>query len=98
MDGLPAMKKGLEFGRHEKVEPIKKMVGPLAPKNNMRGASSGGFALETTAAIALVSFILGLLLALYGQDILAFSPSRTLALPFVDRRTFSFGSLPSLGA
>lgn len=92
------MKKGLEFGKNEKVEPIKKMVGPLAPKNNLKGAGSAGFALENTAIIAMVSFILGVLLALYGQDLLALSPSRTISIPFVDRSSFAFGSFPSSGA
>ena len=31
MDGLPGMRRALEAGKKEKVAPIKKMVGPLAP-------------------------------------------------------------------
>ena len=89
MDGLPAMKMGLEVGKREKVEPIKKMVGPLAPKNNQKGGGAAGLTLEIVVAIALVSFILGALLALYGRDILALGPPRTFTLPFTDR-----GSLP----
>ncbi|KAI0008207.1 hypothetical protein F4779DRAFT_462362 [Xylariaceae sp. FL0662B] len=33
MDGLPGMPRGLTAGRIHAIEPIKKMVGPLAPKN-----------------------------------------------------------------
>ncbi|KAI0204139.1 hypothetical protein F4808DRAFT_414884 [Astrocystis sublimbata] len=33
MDGLPGMRRGLEAGKRFSVEPMKKMVGKLAPKN-----------------------------------------------------------------
>ncbi|KAH8692834.1 pyridoxamine phosphate oxidase family protein [Talaromyces proteolyticus] len=36
MDGLPAMHTGLTVAQQEKIAPIKKMVGPLAPENGVR--------------------------------------------------------------
>ncbi|KAI0602808.1 hypothetical protein F4775DRAFT_535816, partial [Biscogniauxia sp. FL1348] len=35
MDGLPGMPRGLVAAKKYSVEPVKKMVGPLAPKNGM---------------------------------------------------------------
>lgn len=63
MDGLPGMKIGLETGKAEKIAPIVKMVGPLAPKNGT------GYAVHTQKQITLIillSFLLGVFAALYG--------------------------------
>ncbi|KAB5557852.1 hypothetical protein GE09DRAFT_88828 [Coniochaeta sp. 2T2.1] len=57
IDGLPGMKKGLEVGKKEKVEPIKKMVGPLAPRLNRTGGA--GVSVATVVVIALLSLLLG---------------------------------------
>lgn len=58
MDGLPGMKRGLEFGKKAKVEPLKKMVGPLTPKNGFVHAE--GFTLEQVIIVFLVAFIAGI--------------------------------------
>jgi hypothetical protein len=65
MDGLPGMKIGLATARAEKIAPIQKMVGPLAPK--IGGGVAG--AVHTQRQIALIvvlSFLLGVFAALYG--------------------------------
>lgn len=63
MDGLPGMKLGLLTGKAEKIAPMVKMVGPLAPKNadgyNTRDQ-------RQTVLIILLSFLLGVFAALYG--------------------------------
>lgn len=74
------------------------MVSLLAPKNNsLRGSTFASPALRTTSVIAFISFILGALIALFGQDILAFASLRALALLSVDKGLLSFRSLLSLG-
>lgn len=60
MDGMPGMQRALVAGKREKVAPIKKMVGPLAPKGYSHGP---GIALPHVILVALVSFVLGLALA-----------------------------------
>jgi len=63
------MKKGIEIGRNHNVEPIKKMVGPLAP-NNIR-VGGDGVAVKTVAMVAFLSLILGALLGIYGHELAA---------------------------
>jgi hypothetical protein len=63
MDGLPGMKRGLEFGRLENVAPIKKMVGPLAP---VRYQFTGSYTLEHLIVVAVLFLFLGLALAHFG--------------------------------
>ena len=82
MDGLPAMRAALKTGKLENVEPAKKMVGPLAPKNIVGRYGGNSFALETVWVVSAVSFILGVLLALYGQGLLDLSPSKVILTPF----------------
>jgi hypothetical protein len=94
MDGLPGMKQGLEIARKEKVEPIKKMVGPLAPKNYQTIRS--GVAVETAVVIALASLILGALLALYGASVAA--PAGTFVVPGVNTSSISLEAVPILRA
>jgi hypothetical protein len=60
MDGLPGMRRGLAAGKRHKVTPIVKMVGPFAPKRYHNGY---GFGLSHVMLIALLSFVIGLLLA-----------------------------------
>lgn len=67
MDGLPGMQRALAAGQRENVAPIKKMVGPLAPKAYHSGT---GISLQQLLAVALISFILGMLLALKGDTLL----------------------------
>ncbi|KAK5088415.1 hypothetical protein LTR05_002633 [Lithohypha guttulata] len=59
MDGLPGMKRGLEVGKREHIEPLKKMVGPLAPKNGF--VHSDGFTLEQVIVVFIVAFIAGIM-------------------------------------
>ncbi|KAI1803433.1 hypothetical protein F4811DRAFT_524796 [Daldinia bambusicola] len=53
MDGLPAMPRALKAGRSYAIEPIKKMVGPLAPKNGAGSGARSGFLLEHFVIIVL---------------------------------------------
>ncbi|KAI1104023.1 hypothetical protein F4804DRAFT_208534 [Jackrogersella minutella] len=59
MDGLPGMQRGLEAGRLHAIQPIKKMVGPLAPKNRTSSSMRSGFQIEH-----IIIIILALLLAI----------------------------------
>jgi hypothetical protein len=63
------MKTGLEIGKTEKIEPIKKMVGPLAPTS--RRAGNPTFTVENAVMIALLSLALGVFLGLHGEAIAA---------------------------
>ncbi|KAH8896434.1 pyridoxamine phosphate oxidase family protein [Thozetella sp. PMI_491] len=64
MDGLPGMKRGVEYGKLGKVEPIKKMIGPLAPKNQHPGMQSPA---AETLLLVFLSFALGVIFAQYGS-------------------------------
>jgi len=64
MDGLPGMRRGLLAGKRDRVAPIKKMVGPLAPSRYENGL---GFRLGHVLLLILLSFLLGFTLASYGQ-------------------------------
>lgn len=60
MDGLPSMKRGLQaLKENTDVSPIKKMVGPLAPKNGI--THSDGFTLEQVIVIFVAAFIAGMM-------------------------------------
>lgn len=74
MDGLPAMKLGMQAGKQYTVEPLKKMVGPLAPSNNQRFRS--GLSVEAVMLIALLSFIVGASLALYSPILLPLAQAK----------------------
>ena len=63
MDGLPGMQRGQIIAKEKKVVPIKKMVGPLAPKKYVN--PHGGVHLEVVVIIAIICFILGALLSLW---------------------------------
>ncbi|KAI1337142.1 pyridoxamine phosphate oxidase family protein [Xylariaceae sp. FL0016] len=66
MDGLPGMSRGLEAGKKYSIEPLKKMVGPLAPKN-------GGYASKTDLHVSyLVIALLTLLMAVLAATHPAF--------------------------
>jgi hypothetical protein len=61
MDGLPGMQRGQEAAKRENITPIKKMVGPLAPKKYV--IPYGGVQTEFVVLAAVVSFLLGCLFA-----------------------------------
>lgn len=63
MDGLPGMKIGLATSRVQGIKPIVKMVGPLAPKN---GTAHIVYTKRQLSFIVLLSFVIGILTALYG--------------------------------
>ena len=77
MDGLPGMKVGLQAGKQYSVEPLKKMVGPLAPSNNQKFRT--GVSVEYIALIALLSFMIGAVLALYAPVLLPFAQDKLQA-------------------
>jgi hypothetical protein len=98
MDGLPSMKTALEVGENKKVEPIKKMVGPLAPRNKRTGGGAG-VATGTVVIVAMLSLVLGVLLASYGRDTIdAVAPTSKLVFPSLHASSLSFDSLPILGS
>ncbi|KAI8946324.1 pyridoxamine phosphate oxidase family protein [Xylaria longipes] len=51
MDGLPAMRRGLKAGKEFSVEPMKKMVGKLAPKNGNQATA------ELHVAYVVIAFL-----------------------------------------
>ncbi|KAI1463615.1 uncharacterized protein F4812DRAFT_235718 [Daldinia caldariorum] len=53
MDGLPAMPRAMKTARVYAIEPVKKMVGPLAPKNGASPGARSGFLLEHFVIILL---------------------------------------------
>jgi len=64
MDGLPGMQRGLIAAKRENIAPIKKMVGPLTPTRYRD--TRPGHELDRVILVAVLSFLLGALLALYG--------------------------------
>ena len=59
MDGMPGMKRAVKAGKTFSVEPIKKMAGPLAPRNGVRGDRTG-VSFLMVLMVALISFALGM--------------------------------------
>ena len=66
MDGLPGLRRGLAAGKREKVAPIQKMVGPLAPTAYRYG---NGFSAGQVMIIALLSMLVGILIATYATEL-----------------------------
>ena len=66
MDGLPGLRRGLAAGKREKVAPIQKMVGPLAPTAYRNGQ---GFSVAQVIIIAFLSLVAGILMATYASDL-----------------------------
>lgn len=66
MDGLPGLRRGLAAGKREKVAPIQKMVGPLAPTAYRNGL---GFSVGQVIIIALLSLVAGIFIAAYASDL-----------------------------
>ncbi|RYP47555.1 hypothetical protein DL768_006400 [Monosporascus sp. mg162] len=69
VDQLPGMKRGLAAAETEKVEPIKKMVGPLAPKEYRKSPSSS-IVEGRIVLVAILSFVAGVLFAIYGSELI----------------------------
>jgi hypothetical protein len=67
MDGLPGTKNAQLTMKAEKITPLKKMVGPLAPTNY--GYPSARFGVEHLLLVAVVSALSTYLLLLYGAQI-----------------------------
>ena len=67
MDGLPGTKNAQLTMKAEKITPLKKMVGPLAPKHY--GYSSARFGAEHLLLVAVVTALSTYLLLLYGAQI-----------------------------
>ncbi|KAI1506015.1 hypothetical protein F5X99DRAFT_366868 [Biscogniauxia marginata] len=63
MDGLPGMPRGLEAAKKYSVEPVKKMVGPLAPKNGGAGAGTKTELHISYIVIAFLTLLVALLAA-----------------------------------
>lgn len=61
------MKRGYQISKREKIAPMKKMVGPHAPTKPR--TAPNGVALGILAAVAIISFILGFFVALYGPQL-----------------------------
>ena len=93
MDGLPANKTGLKTAREKGVEPIKKMVGPLAPKSYK---NASGVRLEYVLLVAVMSFLLGALVMVYGREVVPIF-DRGGAGGYVNVSGISMGSLPLVG-
>ena len=67
MDGLPGTKNAQFTMKAEKITPLKKMVGPLAPKHY--GYPSARFGAEHLLLVAVLSVLSTYLLILYGAQI-----------------------------
>lgn len=63
MDGLPGLRRGVETAKREKVQPIKKMVGPFAPTSIKKSTDRLASTSSTIIFVAISSFCAGLLLA-----------------------------------
>ena len=69
VDGLPGMEIGQRIGKAEKIKPLKKFVGPYAPKGYQYPNS--GFGIEHLVLAALVGALLTVLVLLYGAQTVA---------------------------
>ena len=96
VDGLPGLKRGVECGSKEKVAPLKKMVGPQAPLNG-KYRSPNGLALEYVVLVALMSFVLGALMMLYGRDHVPFGPEKMQVGGLANTTMFPMDLLPLVG-
>ncbi|KAI6085278.1 hypothetical protein F4821DRAFT_152442 [Hypoxylon rubiginosum] len=57
MDGLPGMPTGLKTGREFAIEPMRKMVGPWAPKGRGGPGARGGFQIEHVIIMVLAALL-----------------------------------------
>ena len=90
MDGLPGTKNAQLTMKAEKITPLKKMVGPLAPKHY--GYSSARFGAEHLLLVAVFSVLSTYLLIFYGAQI---GSALLDGLP-ADAKTALAGSLEKL--
>jgi hypothetical protein len=67
MDGLPGTHNAQETMKAEKITPLKKMVGPLAPTHY--GYPNARFGVEHLLLVAAISVVSTYLLLLYGAQI-----------------------------
>lgn len=65
MDGLPALNIAQKARIQENIEPLRKMVGPLAPTHYQNG---NRFGVEHLILVALVTAIVSALVTRYGFD------------------------------
>lgn len=65
MDGLPALHVAQKAMIEEKIEPLKKMVGPLAPSRYQNG---NRFGLEHLVLVALVTALVTAIVMRYGVE------------------------------
>jgi hypothetical protein len=72
MDRLPGMKRGLAAGEKEKVQPIKKMVGPHSPSQY----KTGHYRLNHVVAASLLWLLIGIITTLYSPLLLESFKSR----------------------
>lgn len=81
------MRRGVETAKREKVDPIKKMVGPLAPSKRLK--MQNRIASLSMPMIAVFSFVVGLLVAVFlmeyargelRQDFVAYSDKLQMLL------------------
>lgn len=89
MDGLPGMQRAQVAAKEKKVAPIKKMVGPLAPKKYVN--AYGGVNVEVVVIIAIVCFLMGILLALYApslREMVAKSGAKSQVYPLFYLNTY----------
>ena len=69
MDGLPAMRRGVETAKRENVKPIKKMVGPYGEMvNQMRAQRANTVSVWYLIIAVLVSFCLGIVAAVLAPS------------------------------
>lgn len=85
MDGLPAMHVAQKTMLQERIEPLKKMVGPLAPTRYQNG---NRFGVEHLVLVAVMTAIITAILMSFGADTaravavrLPASPSRLIHSP-----------------
>lgn len=67
MDGLPGTNNAQETMKAEKITPLKKMVGPLAPTHYRN--SNAGYGIEHLLLAAIFGAIFAVLVLLYGTSI-----------------------------
>ena len=93
MDGLPGLKRGVQNAKTDKVAPIKKMEGSFAPKAPR--TTSRGVPTELVLLIALLSFLLGLAVALCGPSIVQNWDNRRTLITQVRNRVVGGLVMPS---
>ncbi|ROV92360.1 hypothetical protein VMCG_09123 [Cytospora schulzeri] len=90
MDGLPALHVAQKVRKQERIEPVKKMVGPLAPRHYQ---NSNRYGLEHLLLVAFVTAIITSFVMAYGLDaaraIVVRLPADTRRLIYAPVRTMA---------